>query len=52
MPGYAPAALTFYSYLGCTGGPYKVQVTRAIKPYSYVTKKMYHLYHLCTGYSY
>lgn len=27
MPGHASAALTAYSYLGCTGGPYKVQET-------------------------
>lgn len=25
MPGHALAALTSYSYLGCTGGPYKVK---------------------------
>lgn len=27
MPGHASAALTAYSFLGCTGGPYKVQET-------------------------
>ncbi|WP_207423123.1 beta-N-acetylhexosaminidase [Desertivirga brevis] len=27
MPGHASAALTAYPYLGCTGGPYKVQET-------------------------
>jgi len=27
MPGHALAALASYSYLGCTGGPYKVQQT-------------------------
>jgi hexosaminidase len=27
MPGHASAALTSYPYLGCTGGPYKVQET-------------------------
>jgi hexosaminidase len=27
MPGHAMAALASYSYLGCTGGPYKVQQT-------------------------
>jgi hexosaminidase len=27
MPGHSAAALTAYPYLGCTGGPYKVQQT-------------------------
>lgn len=27
MPGHSSAALTAYPYLGCTGGPYKVQGT-------------------------
>lgn len=27
MPGHSSAALTAYPYLGCTGGPYKVQQT-------------------------
>jgi hexosaminidase len=27
MPGHSSAALTSYPYLGCTGGPYKVQQT-------------------------
>jgi hexosaminidase len=27
MPGHASAALTAYSWLGCTGGPYQVQQT-------------------------
>lgn len=27
MPGHSSAALTAYPYLGCTGGPYKVQET-------------------------
>ncbi|MBB2148071.1 beta-N-acetylhexosaminidase [Pedobacter gandavensis] len=27
MPGHGSAALTAYSFLGCTGGPYKVQET-------------------------
>lgn len=27
MPGHASAALTAYPFLGCTGGPYKVQET-------------------------
>ena len=30
MPGHALAALTSYPYLGCTGGPYKVQQTWGI----------------------